>query len=73
MRSHRRIRTAIDRQAHAPLCRVRRQDHLAVRTRHDGTRDLGPLAGDVCGGSIAAADQHGQRINGLRVRGFKPL
>ena len=50
-----------DRQVPAPLSRLRRQDHLDVRARHEGPGDPGPFARDLRPRRLARPDLDGHR------------
>ena len=60
-RPGRHLRSEADRQISAPLPRLRRQDHLDVRARHDGARDPRPPRGALRHRRVAGPDLGGHR------------
>ena len=65
-RSQRQLRAADRGQGRDPPGRLRRQDHLAVRPRHDGAGDPGPPARTLCRRRLARPDQPGHRRRARR-------
>jgi hypothetical protein len=66
-RSRRHVRSEADRPLSAPFSRLRREDRVDVRARHDGSGDPGPSDGDLRARCLARPDLDGDE-RGARDR-----